>query len=173
MSPSLVPSTDHDLHFVLCDFGRYGRSYIETDPREADRDTIVRNMIDGQYDRPLRVIALNPAEGWSRDVSEEIAKAVLTVAEADDRVLTAGTSAFVQAHPRKASPTFSGFKEITAKPARGRWLPRAGVIACAAAAAGAKSRIRAIKKEIPASPRPAAPRIMDNPIVHCAASGSA
>jgi hypothetical protein len=42
MSPSLVPSSDHDhaLHFVLCDFGKYGKSYIETDPNEADRDTI-------------------------------------------------------------------------------------------------------------------------------------
>jgi hypothetical protein len=60
------------------------------DPREADRDTIVRNIIDGQYDRPLRVIALNPEEGWSRDVSEEIAKAVLAAASVDDRVLTAG-----------------------------------------------------------------------------------
>ena len=96
MSPSLVPSPDHDLHFVLCDFGKYGKAYIETDPSEADRDTIVRNMIDGQYGRPVRVIALNPAEGWSRDVSEEIAKAVLTAAEVEDRVLTAGTSAFVQ-----------------------------------------------------------------------------
>ena len=98
MSPSLVPFSDHDyaLHFVLCDFGKYGKSYIETDPSEADRDTIVRNMIDGQYNHPLRVIALNPAEGWSRDVSEEIAKAVVTAAEADDRVLTAGTSAFVE-----------------------------------------------------------------------------
>ena len=98
MSPSLVPSSDHDhaLHFVLCDFGKYGKSYIETDPSEADRDTIVRNMIDGQYNHPLRVIALNPAAGWSRDVSEEIAKAVVTAAETDDRVLTAGTSAFVE-----------------------------------------------------------------------------
>ena len=62
MSPSLVPSSDqdHDLHFVLCDFGKYGKTYIETDPNEADQGTIVRNMIDGQYDRPLRVIALNP-----------------------------------------------------------------------------------------------------------------
>jgi hypothetical protein len=55
MSPSLVPSSDqdHDLHFVLCDFGKYGKTYIETNPNEADRATIVRNMIDGQYARPL------------------------------------------------------------------------------------------------------------------------
>jgi hypothetical protein len=38
MSPSLVPSPDHNLHFVLCDFGKYGKTYIETAPSEADRD---------------------------------------------------------------------------------------------------------------------------------------
>ena len=84
------------MHFVLCDFGKYGKSFIETDPNEADRDTIVRNMICGQYNRPLRVIALNPSGGWSRDVSEEIAKAVLVAADGDDCVLTPGTSAFVE-----------------------------------------------------------------------------
>src|SRR5215475_3062489 len=38
-----------DLHFVLCDFGRYGRAYIETDPAKADASTIVRNLLQGQY----------------------------------------------------------------------------------------------------------------------------
>ena len=33
MPTSLVPSCDHDhdLHFVLCDFGKYGKSYIGAD----------------------------------------------------------------------------------------------------------------------------------------------
>ena len=40
--PSLVPESrrDADLHFVLCDFGKLGQAYVETDPNEADRDTI-------------------------------------------------------------------------------------------------------------------------------------
>jgi hypothetical protein len=52
MSPPLVPSHDHDVHLVLCDFGDHGRAYVETDPAAADKDTIVRNMIAGQYDHP-------------------------------------------------------------------------------------------------------------------------
>jgi hypothetical protein len=72
MSPvSLVP--EQDLHFVLCDFGRSGQSYVETDPTEADASTIVRNLLRGQYNRPVRVLALNVEEGWVRDVSEIIA----------------------------------------------------------------------------------------------------
>ncbi len=49
MSPvPLVSSPDQDLHFVLCDFGHYGRAYVETDPAEADASTIVRKLLQGQ-----------------------------------------------------------------------------------------------------------------------------
>jgi hypothetical protein len=49
---SLVPSLDADIHFVLCDFGRAGLAYVETDPAEADATTIVQNLLNGQYERP-------------------------------------------------------------------------------------------------------------------------
>ena len=58
MSPaSFTP--EQDLHFVLCDFGRSGQAYVETDPTQADASTIVRNLLDGQYHRPVRVLAIN------------------------------------------------------------------------------------------------------------------
>jgi hypothetical protein len=93
---SLMP--EQDLHFVLCDFGRSGQAYIETDPTEADASTIVRNLLQGQYDRPVRVLALNIEEGWVRDVSETIAAKVQDMARREERWLTAGTRAFIEAH---------------------------------------------------------------------------
>jgi hypothetical protein len=30
------------------------------------------NILSGQYSCPLRVVALNTAEGWSRDVTEDM-----------------------------------------------------------------------------------------------------
>jgi hypothetical protein len=96
MSPPLVPSLDHDVHLVLCDFGEHGRAYVETDPAAADKDTIVRSMIAGQYDRPISVMAFNRAEGWAWDVSEDIARAVTKAAEREGRSLTEGTRIFVQ-----------------------------------------------------------------------------
>jgi hypothetical protein len=97
MSPvSFVP--DQDLHFVLCDFGRSGLAYVETDPTEADASTIIRNLLRGQYDRPVRVLALNIEEGWVRDVSEIIAAKVQDVAAREEQRLTAGTRTFVEAH---------------------------------------------------------------------------
>jgi hypothetical protein len=51
-------------------FGRAGLAYVETDPAEADATTVVQNLLHGQYERPMQVLALNVDEGWSRDVSE-------------------------------------------------------------------------------------------------------
>jgi hypothetical protein len=89
---------EQDLHFVLCDFGRSGHAYVETDPTQADASTIVRNLLDGQYDRPVRVLALNVEEGWVRDVSEIIAAKVRDVAQDDERELTSGARDFIDAH---------------------------------------------------------------------------
>jgi hypothetical protein len=97
----LTPPIDQDLHFVLCGFGRSGLAYVETDPIEADATTIVRALLRGLYDRPLRVIALNAGEGWSRDMSEAIAAKVREVAELEDRELATGTLAFIEMHTER------------------------------------------------------------------------
>ena len=55
---------------------------------------------------PLRVIALNVDEGWSRDVSEAMARKVHEIAEREDYELMEGTVAFMEAHsPRVVQPT--------------------------------------------------------------------
>jgi hypothetical protein len=96
MSPARF-TPDQDLHFVLCDFGRSGQAYVETDPSQADASTIVRNLLEGQYNRPVRVLALNVEEGWV-PVSQVIAAKVRDVARKDGQGLTRGTRGFIEAH---------------------------------------------------------------------------
>jgi hypothetical protein len=73
-SPSIVPhGTDQDTYLVLNDFGRLGRAWCETDEEHTDRETLIRLLMEGQYSNPVRVIAFNTAEGWSRDVTADIA----------------------------------------------------------------------------------------------------
>jgi hypothetical protein len=38
---------------------------------------VVNNISDGEYSNPVRVVAFNTVEGWSRDVTEDIARALL------------------------------------------------------------------------------------------------
>jgi hypothetical protein len=101
MSPAAF-TLEQDLHFVLCDFGRSGQAYVETDPSQADASTIVRNLLEGQYNRPVRVLALNVEEGWVRDVSQIIAAKVRDVAQRDGQGLTDGTRGFIEAQTGSA-----------------------------------------------------------------------
>ncbi|MBR0939340.1 hypothetical protein [Bradyrhizobium jicamae] len=72
-SPSIIPNDrlDKDFYLVLEDF-RSGAAFRETD-EGVDHRTLIADLLTGQYDQVLRVVAFNPAEGWSRDVSADIA----------------------------------------------------------------------------------------------------
>ena len=67
-------SANQDTYLVLDDFGgNLGRAWRETAEADADRETLIRDLMDDQYCRPARIIAFNTAEGWSRDVTVDIA----------------------------------------------------------------------------------------------------
>ena len=66
----------------------------------------------GLYDRPLRVIAVNAEEEWSRDVSEAIATKVRDVAEHEDIELTSGTLDFIEMRPGAGDATYAPFVVI-------------------------------------------------------------
>ena len=73
-SPSIVPEdTNRDIYLVLDHFGVLGRVWRETDETDANRTKLIQDLLDGQYDEPVRIVAFNTAEGWSRDMTEEIA----------------------------------------------------------------------------------------------------
>ena len=84
-TPPLAPKLNDNVtvHIVLNDFGELGRAFLETDELESDEWTIVSNIIRGEYSNPVRVVAFNIAEGWSRDVTEDIAAAVLERGESE------------------------------------------------------------------------------------------
>ncbi len=70
--PSLAPTHDAATYLVLDEFPD-GRIFRETDEAEADRETVVQDIVSGQYKKPVRVIAFNIAKGWASDVTQDIA----------------------------------------------------------------------------------------------------
>jgi hypothetical protein len=94
-TPSLVPRFDVTVHLVLNDFGQLGRAYLETDEDQADLETVISNLLQGQYRSPKRVVAFNTAEGWARDVSEDLAREVVGRCTAEGKPLPEGTRKFV------------------------------------------------------------------------------
>jgi len=86
----LVPAElafDVTVYLVLNDFGPLGRAYVETDEAQADEATIVENILEGHYSHPLRVVAFNAAEGWARDVTEDIARDALNKTQSERRTI--------------------------------------------------------------------------------------
>jgi hypothetical protein len=75
-APSIVPDDpDREVYLVLDDFGgRLGLAWRETDEANTKLEALLENLLAGQYANPIRIVAFNTAEGWSRDVTEEIAR---------------------------------------------------------------------------------------------------
>jgi hypothetical protein len=73
-TPSIVPDIgDHNVYLVLDDLGPNGQVWREADAEVTDLETVITDLLTGQYKNPVRVIAFNAAEGWSQDVSADVA----------------------------------------------------------------------------------------------------
>ena len=97
-TPSIVPDFDVAVYIVLDDFGKAGRVYCEVGEEEARLPTIVDELFTGHYNNPMRVIAFNTAEGWARDVSEDVAWELLRSAAKQRKRLPNETRGFVEFH---------------------------------------------------------------------------
>jgi len=79
-TPSVVPDHDATVYVVLDDYGSAGQAYREIDPNDADEQSIVDDLISGQFERPIKIVAFNVVEGWCRDASEDIARRAVATA---------------------------------------------------------------------------------------------
>ena len=102
-SPSIIPwgELGRTVYLVLNDFaGAFGGlAWSETDVADTDRATLIRHLLEGQYSSPVRIVAFNPAEGWSRDVTDDIA-AELAQACADRGETPVSIADFIADHTR-------------------------------------------------------------------------
>jgi hypothetical protein len=90
---------NQDVYLVLDDFGVFmGRAWRETDDDRTDRETIIADLIDGQYSDPARVVAFNMPRGWSRDVSEELADLIADACYADGFDIPPTLESFISRH---------------------------------------------------------------------------
>jgi len=73
-TPSIVPRDDDtNTYMVLDDLGRMGRIWPEADAEHTDLETVIADLLEGQYKNPVRVVGFNTAESWSEDVSTDVA----------------------------------------------------------------------------------------------------
>jgi hypothetical protein len=74
-TPSIVPGgNEQTVYLVAENFGTLGRAWREADYEATDLETVIEDLLSGQYNNPICVVAFNTAEGWSEDVSQDVAQ---------------------------------------------------------------------------------------------------
>jgi hypothetical protein len=99
-TPSIVPNGDGEtVYLVLDDFGDLGRVWRETDSATAaDLETVISDLLKGEYANPVRVIGFNTTEGWSRDVSGDVANALQYRCDRQGNDFPDGLARFIDRH---------------------------------------------------------------------------
>ena len=78
-APMIVPhGADQTVYLVVDRFGGLGTVYRETEVEKTDLETITTDLMSGQFNDPVRVVAFNTLEHWSEDVSEYVCYEIQT-----------------------------------------------------------------------------------------------
>jgi hypothetical protein len=77
-SPSTVPYGADQTVYLVVDRFRSGSVYRETEVERTDLETIIDDLLTGQFNDPVRVVAFNTLEHWANDVSKDIAQLIQT-----------------------------------------------------------------------------------------------
>ena len=98
-TPSIVPNGhDQTFYIVVNNYGKLGPAFAETDVGEADLETTITDLMSGQYDDPVRVVAFNISEHWSEDASEDVAREIMRRFDVAGGALPSSLAAFVDSH---------------------------------------------------------------------------
>ena len=91
------PISDVAVYIVLDEFnGERNCAYREVDQAKADKNNVIEDIIRGTYSSPVRVFAFNVGQGWARDVTTDIALAILKRARSKHHALSQSAQVFVE-----------------------------------------------------------------------------
>ena len=94
-TPSLAPDFNFDTYLVVDELETCS-VYREADEVEASRGDVIRQITEGQFNKAVRVIAFNTAEGWARDATEDIANEIMDHALRKTEQLSRSAQEFVE-----------------------------------------------------------------------------
>ena len=86
------------VYLVVDDYGRLGRAFRETDVERSDLEAIISDLMCGQYNNPVRVVAFNTTERWSEDVSGDVAREITRRIGLAGDELPSSLEGFVERH---------------------------------------------------------------------------
>ena len=98
-TPRIVPyGADQTVYLLVDRFGQLGSVYRETEVERTDLETIITDLMSGQFNDPVRVVAFNTLEHWSEDVSKDIALEIQTRCDIEGVAVPEHILDFVASH---------------------------------------------------------------------------
>ena len=98
-TPRIVPyGADQTVYLLVDRFGQLGSVYRETEVERTDLETIITDLMSGQFNDPVRVVAFNTLEHWSEDVSKDIALEIQTRCDIEGVAVPEHIEDFVASH---------------------------------------------------------------------------
>ncbi|NOJ50049.1 hypothetical protein [Bradyrhizobium archetypum] len=97
-SPGMVPYGADETVYLVVDSFSNGTVYRETEIEKTDLETIIGDLLSGQYNSPVRIVAFNTLEHWSEDVSSDIAAEIQMRCDIDGVPVPEHLTDFVQSH---------------------------------------------------------------------------
>jgi hypothetical protein len=101
-TPSIVPGRDQDACLVIENLRKLGLIYCESDVETASAENVIEDLLDGQYSNPVRVITFDVADGWSRDISAQVAGELRRRCDLQLRDVPTSIQDFVERHEGKS-----------------------------------------------------------------------
>jgi hypothetical protein len=100
-TPSTVPyGADQTVYLVVDRFGGLGN--VSREVERTDLESIIADLLAGQFNDPIRVVAFNTLEHWSEDVSAHIAREIQTRCDIEGEGLPDHLQEFVENYPGRA-----------------------------------------------------------------------
>ena len=79
--PSVPYGADQTIFVVIENAGAPGS--VEREVERGDLETVVADLLAGQFEDPVRVIAFNTLEHWSKDLSADVAREIQARCDSD------------------------------------------------------------------------------------------
>jgi hypothetical protein len=81
-APPRVPyGADETIFVVIENAGAAGG--VEREAERSDLETVVADLLAGQFEDPVRVLAFNTLEHWSKDLSAAVAREIQARCDSD------------------------------------------------------------------------------------------
>ena len=96
---SIVPyGADQTLYIVVDDLGQRGMFRLEREVERTELETVVADLMSGQFNDPICVAAFNTLEHWSKDISMDVAREIQCRCDIDGSDVPPYLAGFIELH---------------------------------------------------------------------------